>query len=322
MKNLFVIFVVVLSAFSSLAQKKLPYQIVKTENSNELQTVVDKAVNETLVKFESKKLKREDIAVTLIDVQTLKSGNHRGEEKIYPASVSKMFYLAALHQQIESGKVKLTDEIERAMKDMIVDSSNEATQFIVDVITNTSSGSELSPKELEKWAFQRNAVNRYFTTLEYQNINVCQKTFCEDAYGREQQFRGKDGVNRNKLTTNATARLMLEIALNKAVTPNRSQSMLELMKRDWEIKEGKVFDGDSQSHGFTGIALKDLNLTGTKLWSKAGWTSKTRHDVAYIETPNGQKLVLCVFTENHANEKNIIPNLAKIILQEIEKMKR
>lgn len=321
MKNLLVIFVVFLSAISLFSQKKTPYQTVKIESSNELQTIVDKAVNETLQKFESIGLKREDIAVTIVDVPTLKSGNFRGEEKIYPASVVKMFYLVALHQQLEKGKVKITPEIERAMRDMIVDSSNEATQFILDVITDTSSGSELSPEKLEKWAKKRNAVNRYFASLDYQNINVCQKTFCEDAYGREQQFRGKDGINRNKLTTNATARLMTEIILGKAVTPKRTKQMLELMKRDWEVKEGKMFDGDSQSHGFTGIALKDLNLIGTKLFSKAGWTSKTRHDVAYIETPNGQKLVLCVFTENHAEERNIIPNIEKIILKELGKTK-
>ena len=202
---------------------------------------------------------------------------------------------------------------------MIVDSSNEATQFIVDVVTDTSSGSELSPKDLEKWAFKRNAVNRYFTSLDYQNINVCQKTFCEDAYGREQQFRGKDGINRNKLTTNATARLMSEIVLGKAVTPDRTKQMLELLKRDWEAKEGKSFDGDDQAHGFTGIALNDLKLSGTKLWSKAGWTSTTRHDVAYIETPSGLKFVLCVFTTNFANERNIIPTVAKIVLEELGK---
>jgi hypothetical protein len=97
--------------------------------------------------------------------------------------------------------------------------------------------------------------------------------------------------------------------------------MMELLSRDWETKEGKVFDGDSQSHGFTGIALKDLNLQGAKLWSKAGWTSKTRHDAAYIELPNGAKFVLVVFTENHATERDIIPNVARNILKEFAKSK-
>lgn len=325
MKNFsFLLILVLFSCVNSFAQKVGKYEGVKVTSSETLQKLVDSAASQTLAKFADKGFKAENLSITLIDLQNpnqLKSGNFRGEEKVYPASVCKLFYLVAIHQWMENGKVKITPEIQRAMKDMIVDSSNEATQFIVDVVTDTSSGSELSPKELEKWAFKRNAVNRYFTSLDYQNINVCQKTFCEDAYGREQQFRGKDGINRNKLTTNATARLMSEIVLGKAVTADRTKQMMELLSRDWEAKEGKSFDGDDQAHGFTGIALNDLKLTGTKLWSKAGWTSTTRHDVAYIETPSGLKFVLCVFTTNFANERNTIPTVAKIVLEELGKMK-
>ena len=51
-----------------------------------------------------------------------------------------------------------------------------------------------------------------------------------------------------------------------------------------------------------------------KLWSKAGWTSTTRHDAAYVETPDGRKFVLVVFTTNVANERNIIPDIARAIL--------
>ncbi|HRH41738.1 MAG TPA: serine hydrolase [Pyrinomonadaceae bacterium] len=313
----FLIILMLSFGLNSFGQKIGKYETVKIEPSADLQKLVDSAANQTISKFADKGFKAENLSVTLIDLRDankLRSGSFRGEEKVYPASVCKLFYLVALHQWIENGKVKLTPEIQRATRDMIVDSSNEATQFIVDVVTDTSSGAELSPKELEKWGFKRNAVNRYFTSLDYQNINVCQKTFCEDAYGREQQFRGKDGANRNKLTTNATARLMTEIVLGKAVTADRTKQMMTLLSRNWE---GTSADNDDQGHGFTGIALKDLNLTGAKLWSKAGWTSTTRHDVAYVETPNGLKFVICVFTTNFANERNIVPNVAKIVLQEL-----
>lgn len=304
----------------AVAQKIGKYPIVSIESSGELQKIVETATNQTVAKFADKGVTPENLAVTLIDLRdagNIKSGSHRGEEKVFPASIVKMYYLVAIHQWLENGKIKLTPEIERAIKDMVVDSSNEATQFIVDVLTDTSSGTELSPKELEKWGFKRNLVNRYFASLNYQNINVNQKTFCEGAYGREKQFRGKDSINGNRLTTNATARLMTEIALRQAVTANRSNQMLDLMKRDWEGTNSKVFDGEDQAKNFTGLALKELNLIGTKLWSKAGWTSTTRHDIAYLETANGLKFVICIFTTNFANEKNIIPHLAQGILQEI-----
>jgi beta-lactamase class A len=326
-KVFFVLSLIIVSASFAFTQKKQlkivkpPYQPIVLQNSDELQSLLKQGVDEALTNFASKGLKSEEIAATLIDLRNpdkLTTANYRGNEKIYPASVVKMFYLVAVHQWLNDGKLKDSLELRRTMKDMIVDSSNDATQSIVDVLSGVGSGGELPEKD---WAYKRNVVNRYFELLEYQNINVCQKTFCEDAYGIEQQFRGKDGVNRNKLTTNATARLLAEIALNKAVTADRTKQMMELLSRDWDTKEGKVFDGDSQSHGFTGIALKDLNLQGAKLWSKAGWTSKTRHDAAYIELPNGAKFVLVVFTENHATERDIIPAVARIILKEFAKVK-
>ena len=289
--------------------------------STELQTLLTDSVNQTISAFESKNLKPEQISATLIDLRdekNIKMANVRGEEKIYPASVVKMFYMVALEKWLEEGKIKNTPEVERGLRDMIVDSSNEATQYILDVITGTSSGGELPPKEFEKWAFKRNAVNRYFASLGYQNINVNQKTFCEDAYGIEQQFRGYKGENRNMLTTNATARLLAEIVTGRAATPERTKIMMNLLKRDFS---GKTKDNDDQAHGFTGIALIKRKMTDAKLWSKAGWTSKTRHDAAYIETPDGLKFVLVVFTENAANERDIIPTIAENILVNMKNIK-
>jgi beta-lactamase class A len=278
-------------------------------DSAALQTILTNAINETIADLSSKGFKAENIAATLIDLrdpQNLARANFRGEEKIYPASVVKMFYLAALHRWLEDGKIKDSPELRRGMKDMIVESYNDATQYIVDVLTDTSSGAELSPKELGKFAWKRNIVNRYFESLGFENINVCQKTYCEDAYGREQQFRD-GGKNRNKLTTNATARLLTEIVLRRVVSADRSNQMLELMKRDFE---SRAVDPEDQAHGFTGIALKP----GTKLWSKAGWTSDTRHDAAYVETPEGLKFVIVIFTEHFANEREIIPGVVRKVM--------
>jgi len=88
---------------------------------------------------------------------------------------------------MEDGKLQDTEELRRAMRDMIVDSYNEAAGLIVDSLTDTTSGPELPPNELEKWYDQRNAVNRYFASLGYKNINVNRKPWCEGPYGREMQ---------------------------------------------------------------------------------------------------------------------------------------
>jgi beta-lactamase class A len=278
-----------------------------------LQAIVDKAARETVARFAEQKLEERQLSITLIDLRDPAhpvTASFRGNERVYPASVVKLFYLAATHRWLEDKKLTLTPELQRALRDMIVDSSNEATQYVLDVLTHTTGGYELPPKEMEQWQYARNAVNRYFASLGYTNINVNQKTFCEDAYGREKVSRGPNGENRNKLTTDATARLMMEIATGKAVTSARSQQMMELLKRDYT---GTSKDADDQGHGFTGIALKDIE--GARLWSKAGWTSTTRHDVAYIEMPDGARFVLATFTTDHANEREIIPHVARIVIE-------
>jgi Beta-lactamase enzyme family len=288
---------------------------VKPVPDGALQELVNEAARTTLAKFKDKNLQESNLAITLIDLrdpQRPLQASFRGGEPIYPASVVKMFYLAMTHRLLEDGKLKETEELRRALKDMIVDSSNDATSFVLDNITGTTSGPELKGSELKKWAEKRNAVNRYFTSLGYTGINVNQKTFCEGPYGREQLFRGAKGENRNKLTTDATARLLAEIATSRAVTPVRSAAMMELMKRDYS---GKSNDADDQAHGFTSMALQP----GARLWSKAGWTSTTRHDAAYIELPGGARFVLVTFTTDHSSERQIIPTVAGVIIEGMSK---
>ena len=284
-----------------------------------LQDLVNRAAKTTLDRFAAKKLEEKQLSITLIDLRDEQhpvTASFRGNERIYPASVVKLFYLVAAERWLEDKKIQESPELTRAIHDMIVDSSNEATQYVVDVITHTTGGYELPPKEMEEWQYQRNAVNRYFTSLGYSNINVNQKTFCEDAYGREKVSRGPNGENRNKLTTDATARLLMEIVTGKAATPERTKLIMDLLKRDYT---GTSNDADDQGHGFSGIALQGVE--GVKLWSKAGWTSTTRHDAAYFEMPGGSKFILVTFTTDHANEREIIPTVAKVVIEGMKELK-
>ena len=284
-----------------------------------LQALVDRAAKTTLERFADKKLEEKQLSITVInmrDAQHPVTASFRGNERVYPASVVKLFFLVAAHRWLEDKKVEMTPELDRALRDMIVDSSNEATQYVLDVLTHTTAGYELPPKEMEDWQYKRNAINRYFTGLGYTNINVNQKTFCEDAYGRERVSRGPNGENRNKLTTDATARLMMEIVTGKVANPTRTATMMDLLKRDYTATSN---DSDNQSLGFTGIALKGID--GARLWSKAGWTSTTRHDVAYIELPDGRKFVIATFTEHHANEREIIPTVAREVMEGLKNLR-
>ena len=276
-----------------------------------LQRLVEDTVAQALHAFAPAKLQSNEIAVTLVDLRDAnqpKTAGVRGDVRIYPASVVKLFYLAAAHQWLEDGRLKETAELRRALHDMIVDSSNDATHYVLDLLTGTTGGPELPEDEMKIWSEKRNAVNRYFTSLGYTNINANQKTWGDGPYGRERIWVGKNYANRNALTTDATARLLGEIALRRCVSTERSEQMLKLLARD---PSGKSSDPDDQSHGFTGPAVP----AGAKLFSKAGWMSNTRHDAAYVELADGKRFILVTFTTGHANERNIIPFVAKKIIE-------
>lgn len=221
--------------------------------------------------------------------------SYRGVEPIYPASVVKLFYLVACQEWLEKGMVQPCGELDRAMKDMIADSSNDATGYVVDVLTGTTSGPELSGGPFETWKYQRNIVNRYFQALgwvEFESINVNQKTWGDGPYGRELAFVGADRENRNRLSTDATARLLHSIVGGVAVSAQRSHQMMQFMQRNLD-PQILAEDPENQVTGFIGAGVP----LDAKVWSKAGWTSTVRHDAAYVELPGKHPYLLVVFTE-------------------------
>ncbi|HEY9908523.1 MAG TPA: serine hydrolase [Thermosynechococcaceae cyanobacterium] len=241
--------------------------------------------------------------------------SYRGVERIYPASVVKLFYLVAIHEWLNQGMVQPSVELERAIADMIVDSSNDATSLVVDVLTGTTSGPELAPGPFETWKYQRNIINRYFQGLRWEEldtINANQKTWCDGAYGRERLFLGELMDNRNALTTIATARLLHSIVGGVAVSPARSQQMMALMARSLPPQD-LAADPENQVTGFLGAGVP----VNARVWSKAGLMSRVRHDAAYVELPSARPYLLVVFTEGAAHSSNeaILPFVSRQVVE-------
>jgi beta-lactamase class A len=302
------------------------------QSSSDLTTLAEQALAATWTKFPD--LNREQIAVTWlvydrpIPVNTggaitadelwkypVRGFNYRGDERIYPASIVKLFYLLAMHEWLQQGMAEPSAELDRSMRDMIVDSSNDATSLVVDTLTGTTSGPELSPGPFTTWKAQRNLINRYYQSLgwsELDQINVNQKTWGDGPYGRERIFVGEMRENRNMLTTNAVARLMHSIVGGAAVSGDRSSQMMQLLQRDLNLAGVTPPSGEeNQVNSFLGAGLPP----GSQIWSKAGWTSQVRHDAAYIELPDTQPYLLIVFTEGTTNSQNrhILPFISDLL---------
>jgi len=247
--------------------------------------------------------------------------SYRGAERIYPASVVKLFYLVVVQEWLEKAMIQPSKELDRALTDMIVDSSNDATSLIVDILSGTTSGPQLTPGPFETWKYQRNIINRYYQSLgweEMQAINLCQKTWGDGPYGRERAFYGEMFENRNMLTTDATARLLHSIIGGVAVSSGRSQSMMNLLKRSLQLEELPQNSDENQVTGFLGGGLPK----NSQIWSKAGWTSTVRHDAAYIELPDQRPYLLVVFTEGkeQATSREILPFVSGKIAEAVSNL--
>ncbi|MEH2461196.1 serine hydrolase [Nostoc sp.] len=241
---------------------------------------------------------------------------YRGVERIYPASVVKLFYLVAVNEWLEKAMSQTSKELQRALRDMIVDSSNDATSLVVDILSGTTSGPELPIGPFETWKYQRNIINRYYQSLgweEMQTINVCQKTWGDGPYGRERAFVGELQENRNMVTTNAIARLLHSIVGGVAVSSGRSQAMMALLKRT--LNDLPTDRDEDQVTGFLGGGIPK----NAQIWSKAGWTSQVHHDAAYIELPDKRPYLLVVFTEGKAQAKSraILPFVSGLVADAI-----
>ncbi len=235
---------------------------------------------------------------------------------LYPASVVKLVYAIAIEEWIQKDIVPDSEELRRAMKNMIKNSSNDATGLLVDLLTGTNSGPSLNGKTWECWKQQRELINKWlenFNWPELKNINCCQKTWSDGPYGRDRDFYGPGNLNRNSLSTDATARLLEGVMTNAFISPPACKRIRNLLSRSLDLTQRKE-DPENQVDGFLGQGL----APGTQLWSKAGLMSQARHDAAWWSSPKGNQgnpMLLVIFTQGRerANDTLLLPTLAKEI---------
>lgn len=237
-----------------------------------------------------------------------------GARQRYPASVVKLVYLIAAEAWLQAGLLVDGPELRRALAAMIQHSSNDATGLVLDLLTGTTSGPELAPAAWTAWQQQRQLVNRWLAGLDWpelEGVNACQKTWGDGPYGRERRFYGEQLENRNRLSTDATARLLLAVIGSVLGSPPAAARMRAVLERSLDLAE-RAADPENQVDGFLGEGLP----TAARLWSKAGWMSQARHDAAYVEAPGQAPMLLVVFSEGQAcaDDVHLLPEIARHLL--------
>jgi len=248
------------------------------------------------------KLKADDLAISVVDVSRNVRGDVHGDTPFYPASVIKLFFMADVYQT----RKQHVGDVDRALREMMVVSDNDATAYLVDLLANTVPGPPLEGRALRRYLDRRRAINRRFERLGYtNNVSAMMKPWSFGPYGVDLQVLGENRVNRNKLTANATASLLQWIVSSRA--PGATE-MMKLLERPL----APLREDENQVKEFIGEALPPT----AKLWSKAGWTSEVRHDAAYIEM-NGRKLIVVIFTRGTAGDVTLIPAVTRNVLAQL-----
>ncbi len=242
------------------------------------------------------------------------------QKLIYPASVVKLFYAIAIEAWLQKDFLPDSLEIRQALKEMVADSNNDATSFIIDLLTGTNSGPSIHGDQWKTWQKQRQLINKWLHSLNWQElkeVNCCQKTWTNGPYGREQDFYGPGKINRNALTTAATARMLEAVMTNTLVSPPACKRLKKLLHRSLDLSIRKA-DPENQIDGFLGEGL----TRGTNLWSKAGWMSSARHDAAWLSKSDENPMLLVVFCQGRELSKDrlILPFIAKKIQELTEEL--
>ena len=270
----------------------------------ELTAKLSRAAEASLKDFP--RLAAENLALSVVDLTRSDApirADYHGDAPFYPASVIKLFFMVEAYHQ-----GKLTPEIERALREMIQVSDNDAAAFLLDFLTDTCSGSELTGKALEDFLDRRRKLNRYFASLGY-DVSAMLKPWSFGPFGRDVQALGENKANRNRATANSVASLLLWIVRRHAVSPQASDAMMSLLERPLSPPRPT----ENQVKDFFGESLP----TGAKLWSKSGETSEVRHDAACIELPSGRKFIIVIFTRGLADDKTLLPSIGKHLLAEL-----
>ncbi len=249
----------------------------------------------------------------------------RPDWRAYPCSLVKVFHLVAAQLRLEDGQLSAHGELDRAMRDMILWSSNSATNYIIDLLTGTTGDTLLNDAEMSAWCERREEINRIFAGLgwpELAGINLNQKLMDDLRYGREKIALDRSAAGHNCLTPVAMARLMHEIFSESALlTPARRAVIRDHLARDANAPDrGR---GAYQLVGYLGGTLPE----GTRIWSKAGRTrwlgderaAFRRHDTLRAILPAGQEFLLTVFTQGEpiAEDDGFLPAIGALVAAEM-----
>ena len=274
------------------------------------------------------------VSISLVDLtdRCCDYGHYQDQQRRYPASVVKLFWLVALYGHYDAGA--LQPDVDLIADDeglMAHYSNNGASSRVLDVLTQTTSGESLDEARLTDWINARNTVNEYFALANYGDINLAHKTFpipdlaLDERTGRDLQLATGEAstdapqlTERNYLTTRDTARLLYEIEVGQAISPAYSDRIKAHLQHSTDPAVWQA-EPDNAIEGFLGEYLPP----DTQLYTKLGFTfDDGRQEAAIIETPDGHtRFILVVFANDavYSADSEIFPEIGRYVYDQMQR---
>ena len=200
----------------------------------------------------------------------------------------------------------------RALGEMIRLSDNDATAYLLDVISDTCPGPNLEGRALAKFIDKRRVVNRWFATMGY-DISAMAKPWSFGPFGREKQLLGGDAAAESQsLQRRIRSRRCCCGSCGSARSPRAGQ------RRDagaaGASADSAAYRTRIRSRSSSASRCRPDRASGRKRDGR----SEVRHDAAYIELPGGRKMILVIMTRGTADDVKLIPAIAKSVLSELQ----
>lgn len=249
--------------------------------------------------------------------------HHYPAASYHPASLIKLFNAYLAKYKLQTGAAHLLNEHmsgtntfgQKTHMDDVYDaidaalrlSDNDALSYLVDFNTGACSGPRLAAAEFALFKRDRNMLSEFFRNKAAysKSLNIPGKCFSFAPYGREVQLSLEEGgLGRNSIEITDAAQIMKDIISDYP-------ELLQSIRR-------KIDNPADEQCQFIAKGLIPYQERISYYASKAGWTSKVRHDVAYFKI-DMEEYILVIMTRGLSQFTELIPSISGKLLQAINR---
>jgi len=255
---------------------------------------------------------------------------HNLDAYFHPASLLKLFIgficedklKAYEDSELSKYSENTLDELKRAIRASIKESDNDALAYLIDFLAMQPYDYNLIQDEflLKKLISERIKINEFFKIKGFsKDINIANKCFSFDYYGKEKQII--ESLGANQISNRDLIKLLIKIQLESPLVLGSMYRLIRTEAREdiadqentQNISSSIIDTNQYQVEAFSPRVLAN-NLGVNELYSKAGWNSRVRHDSVIFKFKN-KDFILSILSKNLSYDEGIIQKLVLEISQ-------